>query len=364
MKVLTIWYCIFLSTPSGWRATRNGGDAYFSDMTFLSTPSGWRATRSRGQSGQTPDNFYPRPPGGGRPLIVPVLLLIQTISIHALRVEGDLKCMKSRKRRCISIHALRVEGDICPIKCHRNPRKFLSTPSGWRATIYQKQIKQTAMGFLSTPSGWRATYADHRMSFRLPFLSTPSGWRATFPSVYWGFPSEFLSTPSGWRATFSYGLTPVSSLISIHALRVEGDWTRAHSPFQGRYFYPRPPGGGRRRQMDDLILLISISIHALRVEGDFQGRISWWAACGISIHALRVEGDCSLCLQLCRRAYFYPRPPGGGRRWERWCLQQLRFISIHALRVEGDHAERIVDTLVKENFYPRPPGGGRRKEYG
>ena len=23
---------------------RNGGDAYFSEMTFLSTPSGWRAT--------------------------------------------------------------------------------------------------------------------------------------------------------------------------------------------------------------------------------------------------------------------------------------------------------------------------------
>ena len=58
------------------------------------------------------------------------------------------------------------------------------------------------------------------------------------------------------------------TVISIHALRVEGDIlgilaSRSHV----------------------------ISIHALRVEGDFQGRISWWAACGISIHALRVEGD-------------------------------------------------------------------------
>ena len=56
--------------------------------------------------------------------------------------------------------------------------------------------------------------------------------------------------------------------ISIHALRVEGDYT-------GR-------NGGDA--------YFSISIHALRVEGD-----SLWTKCRtqqkISIHALRVEGD-------------------------------------------------------------------------
>ena len=57
---------------------------------FLSTPSGWRATS----------------------FIVPVLLLIQTISIHALRVEGDQAFPPTWSTASgISIHALRVEGD-------------------------------------------------------------------------------------------------------------------------------------------------------------------------------------------------------------------------------------------------------------
>ena len=34
----------FLSTPSGWRATRYGQDSILLATTFLSTPSGWRAT--------------------------------------------------------------------------------------------------------------------------------------------------------------------------------------------------------------------------------------------------------------------------------------------------------------------------------
>ena len=35
---------IFLSTPSGWRATARHGRRRFSGSIFLSTPSGWRAT--------------------------------------------------------------------------------------------------------------------------------------------------------------------------------------------------------------------------------------------------------------------------------------------------------------------------------
>ena len=58
-------------------------------------------------------------------------------------------------------------------------------------------------------------------------------------------------------------------VISIHALRVEGDRGRRVSDPACRYFYPRPPGGGRPL----LLYLCSqnaevISIHALRVEGD------------------------------------------------------------------------------------------------
>ena len=57
-------------------------------LLFLSTPSGWRATGREG------GNQLQRP-----------------ISIHALRVEGDMRTWSTGSWICISIHALRVEGD-------------------------------------------------------------------------------------------------------------------------------------------------------------------------------------------------------------------------------------------------------------
>ena len=59
----------------------------------------------------TPSYFYPRPPGGGRPVpAVPHGDLV-VISIHALRVEGDVVHLEQLGAVFISIHALRVEGD-------------------------------------------------------------------------------------------------------------------------------------------------------------------------------------------------------------------------------------------------------------
>ena len=82
----------------------------------------------------------------------------------------------------------------------------------------------------------------------------------------WG--QKFLSTPSGWRATTSkFNGLMKSEIISIHALRVEGDSI-----------------------IVKVDALTDISIHALRVEGD-RTRIFCAAAQHISIHALRVEGD-------------------------------------------------------------------------
>ena len=104
-----------------------------SSLKFLSTPSGWRATdvaiddrhcarisihalRVEGDISVSliifrPFNFYPRPPGGGRPEVLPKGAGRHGISIHALRVEGDYKKMTGDAPRLISIHALRVEGD-------------------------------------------------------------------------------------------------------------------------------------------------------------------------------------------------------------------------------------------------------------
>ena len=106
------------------------------------------------------------------------------------------------------------------------------------------------LDFYPRPPGGGRLSASARFSMPSPFLSTPSGWRATEIIGIRDQPIPFLSTPSGWRATSG---------------RYSG-----RSRF--RYFYPRPPGGGR------------LSV----------------------LQRLRVF-----------RPYFYPRPPGGGRRQKR-----------------------------------------------
>ena len=78
--------------------------------------------------------------------------------------------------------------------------------------------------FLSTPSARRATVKVNGTLRVTLFLSTPSARRATqsgFPP--WSPELGFLSTPSARRATGD--LLPVGRVrvISIHALREEGD---------------------------------------------------------------------------------------------------------------------------------------------
>ena len=56
--------------------------------------------------------FYPRPPRGGRLLIVGDVNIQFPISIHALREEGDVhRKNDDLDSTYISIHALREEGD-------------------------------------------------------------------------------------------------------------------------------------------------------------------------------------------------------------------------------------------------------------
>ena len=81
-----------------------------------------------------------------------------------------------------------------------------------------------------------------------------------------------------------------------------------------RYFYPRPPRGGRPQRQGVIML------------GDLD----------ISIHALREEGDTFGRPVLCWYANFYPRPPRGGRLPAIEWLGGHIPISIHALREEGD----------------------------
>ena len=56
-------------------------------------------------------------------------------------------------------------------------------------------------------------------------------------------------------------------------------------------------------------IIPGISIHALRVEGDYNGPFSYGATL-ISIHALRVEGDLCLAFALTSQILFLSTPSG------------------------------------------------------
>ena len=151
-----------------------------------------------------------------------------------------------------------------------------------------------------------------------------------------------------------------------------------------KYFYPRPPRGGRRACRWCQSFHLPISIHALREEGDAR-----------RLESVRTCTD------------FYPRPPRGGRPPLRRYCKKTKRISIHALREEGDLRFAVIakrrkgflstpsarratpDYLLQEmrkiflstpsarrathvvhaphvhvgNFYPRPPRGGRRRRH-
>ena len=83
----------------------------------------------------------------------------------------------------------------------------------------------------------------------------------------------------------------VLSVISIHALRKEGDLNLLYYGRSDCNFYPRPPQGGRPRELRCCEKHTFISIHALRKEGDLQAITQGVYNHIISIHALRKEGD-------------------------------------------------------------------------
>ena len=125
-------------------------------------------------------NFYPRPPGGGRPVSAGTEGIAPAISIHALRVEGDRR---------------RFSGSI-----KDNP--FLSTPSGWRATGDHAVLQRGSVDFYPRPPGGgrpaivRSPIPDFPISIHALRVEGDPLIRSAIYS-----PLRFLSTPSGWRAT-------------------------------------------------------------------------------------------------------------------------------------------------------------------
>ena len=170
--------CRFLSTPSARRATRAGVGQVAMESQFLSTPSARRATIFDNNLKKVGENFYPRPPRGGR------------------RISPDGSSYS---------------------------QEFLSTPSARRAT-WSAAHTMGSLEFLSTPSARRATGAAGQYA-QCPEHFYPRPPRGGRPAQVTseGLRMLFLSTPSARRATDALPTLSTAWMISIHALREEGD---------------------------------------------------------------------------------------------------------------------------------------------
>ena len=213
---------------------------------FLSTPSVGRAThRGRAQG------------------------LPREISIHALRGEGDPQRAAPPAGGGISIHALRGEGDSVSGRSSVALSIFLSTPSvgraTWRGCRPRAAMRISIHALRGEGDGHRQPAESPQGHFyprppwggrRFPQKPARSG-KDFYPRPPWGgrrccrlwtLPTVigFLSTPSVGRAT-DYPIHKLDTglLISIHALRGEGDQGAQNRPGQYPDFYPRPPWGGR-----------------------------------------------------------------------------------------------------------------------
>ena len=168
----------------------------------------------------------------------------------------------------------------------------------------------------------------------------------------------FLSTPSARRATGTFTGSPAFCGISIHALREEGDKRAVSHWYEHRYFYPRPPRGGRRgvgvATQGHFVFLSTpsarratgrklrrgrrhnISIHALREEGDLHKLPGDFRESSISIHALREEGDFINSRAISENRVFLSTPSARRATVISHVQRPPHRISIHALREEGD----------------------------
>ena len=171
------------------------------------------------------------------------------------------------------------------------PELFLSTPCAGRATMWQTgSCKNPSYFYPRPPRGGRLNRPSRTPTLANFYPRPPRGGRPASRQTAIHL-SVFLSTPSARRATLYCCKGRLCFLISIHALREEGDAGRGGGWDAPYHFYPRPPRGGRRK--------VHFGLH---------GRTY------ISIHALREEGDWITKSTVRNRRNFYPRPPRGGRQ--------------------------------------------------
>ena len=191
---------------------------------FQSTPSAWRETDKKGGIRHNGDYFNPLPPHGGRLFIFVRSDVESVISIHSLRMEGDLltalwrrayfhfnplpphggrqialshpelqqyfnplpphggrhtPCQMFCDPCFISIHSLRMEGDrqIHPRKSSRSYFNPLP-PHGGRRGFSFLEYSFEGISIHSLRMEGDSTGTPKRLSYTA-FQSTPSAWRET-----------------------------------------------------------------------------------------------------------------------------------------------------------------------------------------
>ena len=170
----------------------------------------------------------------------------RSISIHALREEGDASLPEGLLRRSISIHALREEGDIAVQHIlERDANFYPRPPRGGRHRLRSALLLRFSDFYPRPPRGGRRCGRGSASKWRNYFYPRPprGGRRTAMKNVL--VDMLFLSTPSARRATPVCGDQKLGQDISIHALREEGDWPKTTAGSLSSNFYPRPPRGGR-----------------------------------------------------------------------------------------------------------------------
>ena len=212
---------------------------------FLSTPSARRATGNFRPDCCLGQDFYPRPPRGGRRHQVQLFgshgLFLSTPSARRA-TSGTHSFIRWLN---ISIHALREEGDIRKLKFTQMVQQFLSTPSARRATSAFLPRKRLFTNFYPRPPrGGRPTPVQLSLSLMDFYPRPPRGGRPrrrkSLTRVV-----KFLSTPSARRATCTY-IQRLGGWVNFYPRPPRGG--RLQRPAERRRtgnFYPRPPRGGR-----------------------------------------------------------------------------------------------------------------------
>ena len=283
-------------------------------------------------------HFNPLPPYGGRHKSGKIFFVQCCISIHSLRMEGDVHDIIFSLHDCISIHSLRMEGDQITMTHIPTRRNFNPLPpyggrlnSPWRLASHES--------FQSTPSVWRETGSFFHLFCLWIFQSTPSVWRETIilvthVKVYF----VFQSTPSVWRETSKW----LTVQMVIH------------------YFNPLPPYGGRRCSSISGGVFVYISIHSLRMEGDVC-TFHWLSCYYISIHSLRMEGD-HLFVWVKRYLSTFQSTPSVWRETDNWDADQMEMFDFNPLPPYGGRPYCHFFTHSIRHFNPLPPYGGRLAE--